>query len=181
MVYRRDESGTPHFLLIRDPYGNWGLPKGHIEDGETPEEAALRERLGEKATFLGWLEDEELARAYASADVFLFCSRTDTYGQVVVEAGASGLPVVAVAEGGPAALIENRHTGILCRPDADHLAGALLQLAASPLLRRQLGAAAVHAAHGRSWPRAMEQLAGGYRRGLVEGQAGERQAIARVA
>ena len=43
MVYRRDESGTPHFLLIRDPYGNWGRPTGHNEDGETPEEAALRE------------------------------------------------------------------------------------------------------------------------------------------
>ena len=64
---------------------------------------------------------------------------TDTYGQVVLEAGASGLPVVAVAEGGPASLVENRHTGMLCRPDADHLAGAVLQLASSPLLRRHLG------------------------------------------
>ena len=53
------------------------------------------------ATFLGWLEGDELARAYASADLFLFCSQTDTFGQVMLEAQASGLPVVAVAEGGP--------------------------------------------------------------------------------
>ena len=111
--------------------------------GGGPEEEELRSRLGERATFLGWLEGEELARAYASADLFLFCSQTDTYGQVVVEAGASGLPVVAVAEGGPASLIENRHTGMLCRPDPDHIAGAVLQLASSPLLRRHLGASAI--------------------------------------
>jgi glycosyltransferase involved in cell wall biosynthesis/predicted metal-dependent phosphoesterase TrpH len=134
--------------------------------GGGPEEAELRGRLGERATFLGWLEGEELARAYASSDLFLFCSTTDTYGQVVLEAGASGLPVVAVAEGGPAALVENRHTGLLCRPDADHIAGTLLQLAASPLQRRHLGACAVRAARDRSWGRAMEQLADGYHRVL---------------
>jgi glycosyltransferase involved in cell wall biosynthesis/predicted metal-dependent phosphoesterase TrpH len=132
--------------------------------GGGPEEAELRARLGEHATFLGWLEGDDLARAYASADVFLFCSRTDTYGQAIVEAGASGVPVVAVAEGGPAALVENRHTGMLCRPDADHIAGTLLQLAASPLLRSQLGAAAVRVARTRSWERALEQLGDGYRR-----------------
>ena len=53
----------------------------------------LRERLGDRATFLGWLDGDDLPRAYASADLFLFCSRTDTFGQVLVEAGASGLPV----------------------------------------------------------------------------------------
>jgi 8-oxo-dGTP pyrophosphatase MutT (NUDIX family) len=42
VVYRPDENG-PRVLLIRDPYNNWGLPKGHIEGGETPEQAALRE------------------------------------------------------------------------------------------------------------------------------------------
>jgi glycosyltransferase involved in cell wall biosynthesis/predicted metal-dependent phosphoesterase TrpH len=142
--------------------------------GGGPEEDELRARLGERATFLGWLDGEDLARAYASADLFLFCSRTDTYGQVVVEAGASGLPVVAVAEGGPASLIENRHTGLLCRPDPDHLAGAVLQLAASPLLRRHLGASA---ARERSWERALEQLAAGYRRTLDQSE----QALSRAA
>ncbi|HWB69158.1 MAG TPA: glycosyltransferase, partial [Solirubrobacterales bacterium] len=145
--------------------------------GGGPEEGELRAALGENATFLGWLEGEELARAYASADVFLFCSRTDTYGQSVVEAGASGLPVVAVAEGGPAALIENRHTGLLCRADADQIAGAVLQLASSPLLRRHLGASGARAARARSWERALEQLAAGYRRALGAGfQTGFAQA-----
>jgi glycosyltransferase involved in cell wall biosynthesis/predicted metal-dependent phosphoesterase TrpH len=149
--------------------------------GGGPEEEDLRARLGEHATFLGWLEGENLARAYASADVFLFCSTTDTYGQVVLEAGASGVPVVAVAEGGPASLIENRHTGMLCRPDPDHIVGTVLQLAASPLLRRHLGASAARAARERSWGQAMGQLADGYRRALgaaprVAGQAPARAA-----
>jgi glycosyltransferase involved in cell wall biosynthesis/predicted metal-dependent phosphoesterase TrpH len=149
--------------------------------GGGPEEGELRARLGEHASFLGWLDGEELACAYASADVFLFASSTDTYGQVILEAAASGLPVVAVAEGGPAALVENRHTGLLCRPDADHLAGALLQLAASPSLRRSLGEAAAFAARDRSWERALGQLAAGYRRALEARPATVRQPIAQVA
>ncbi len=149
--------------------------------GGGPEEGELRERLGEHATFLGWLEGEELARAYASADIFLFCSTTDTYGQVVLEAGASGVPVVAVAEGGPASLVENRHTGMLCRPDTDHIAGTVLQLAASPLLRRHLGASAVRVARDRSWKRALEQLATGYRRVLGAAPAVAGQTPARAA
>jgi glycosyltransferase involved in cell wall biosynthesis/predicted metal-dependent phosphoesterase TrpH len=134
--------------------------------GGGPEEGEMRERLGDAATFLGWLGGEDLAVAYASADAFLFCSVTDTYGQVILEAGASGLPVIAIAEGGPAALVENRHTGLLCRPDADHVAGSLLQLAASPELRTKLGSAGARAARARSWERSMSQLAAGYRLAL---------------
>lgn len=149
--------------------------------GGGPEEAELRERLGERATFLGWLGGEDLPRAYASADAFLFCSGTDTYGQVILEAAASGLPVVAVAAGGPATLIENRHTGLLCRPDADQIAGTLLQLASSPELRRQLGSAAARAARERSWERSMGQLAAGYRRALDSAAAAGAQALSRAA
>ena len=149
--------------------------------GGGPEEDELRRRLGGRATFLGWLSGEDLPRAYASADAFLFCSSTDTYGQVILEAAASGLPIVAVAEGGPAALIENRHTGLLCRPDADHLAGTLLQLAASPRLRRQLGEAGARAARERSWERSLSQLAAGYRRALDGAAAGVSRGVARAA
>jgi glycosyltransferase involved in cell wall biosynthesis/predicted metal-dependent phosphoesterase TrpH len=149
--------------------------------GGGPEEGELRAKLGEHATFLGWLGGEDLARAYASADVFLFASSTDTYGQVILEAAASGLPVVAVAEGGPAALVENRHTGLLCRPDPDHLAGALLQLAAAPLLRAHLGAAGAEAARSRSWERSMGQLAAGYRRALDAAAAAPSQTLVQAA
>jgi len=149
--------------------------------GGGPEEGELRERLGERATFLGWLSGEDLPRAYASADTFLFCSGTDTYGQVILEAAASGLPVVAVAEGGPATLIENRHTGLLCRPDADQIAGALLRLASSPELRDQLGSAAARAARERSWERSMGQLAAGYRRALDVAAAPRSQGLSRAA
>ncbi len=149
--------------------------------GGGPEEDELRKRLGDRATFLGWLEGEDLARAYASADVFLFCSQTDTYGQVVVEAGASGLPVIAVAEGGPASLIENRHTGMLCQANPDHLAGAVLQLASSPSLRLSLGAAAAQAAQARSWERALDQLATGYGRALGARTAAKERASVRAA
>ena len=111
--------------------------------GGGPEQEYLRERLGDGATFLGWLEGEELARAYASADVFLFPSATDTFGQVILEAQASGLPTVAVARGGPLSLIEDRVTGLLCEPDPRPLADAVLELAGSPLLRERLARSAL--------------------------------------
>ena len=92
--------------------------------GGGPEEERLRARLGDAASFLGWLEGEALATAYASADVLLFCSRTDTFGQVVLEAQASGLPVVAVGEGGPAELIADGRSGLLCPARPEPLAAA---------------------------------------------------------
>ncbi|HEX2467490.1 MAG TPA: glycosyltransferase [Solirubrobacterales bacterium] len=135
--------------------------------GGGPEEALLRERLGEHATFLGWLDREQLARAHASADVFLFPSRTETYGQVVVEAQASGLPVVAVAEGGPLSLIRDRQTGWLCEPEAGALAAAVAQLAASSFLRERISRAALAEVRDRSWESAFDQLAAGYERALA--------------
>jgi glycosyltransferase involved in cell wall biosynthesis/predicted metal-dependent phosphoesterase TrpH len=146
--------------------------------GGGPEQEHLRERLGEHATFLGWLEGGELARAYAGADVFLFPSATDTFGQVILEAQASGLPVVAVARGGPSSLIEHGVSGLTCEPSAEALAERVVELAASPLLRRRLAAAGLAAVRERTWESALLRLAGGYRRVLsCTGDAhGERHA-----
>jgi glycosyltransferase involved in cell wall biosynthesis len=142
--------------------------------GGGPEQERVRERLGDAATFLGWLAGEDLARAYASADVFLFPSATDTFGQVILEAQASGLPVVAVARGGPLSLIEDRASGLLCEPDAEQLAAAVLELAGSPLLREHLARAAVRGARTRTWELTLQRLADGYALAL-DGQApGER-------
>jgi glycosyltransferase involved in cell wall biosynthesis/predicted metal-dependent phosphoesterase TrpH len=135
--------------------------------GGGPEQERLRERVGDQhTTFLGWLHGTELARAYASADIFLFPSATDTFGQVILEAQASGLPVLAVAAGGPLTLIEDRVSGLLRAADVGQLSEALLELATSPLLRRRLAASALAAVRERTWEQAMERLAEGYRRAL---------------
>jgi glycosyltransferase involved in cell wall biosynthesis/predicted metal-dependent phosphoesterase TrpH len=131
--------------------------------GGGSEQEALRERLGRHATFLGWLDGEELAWAYASADVFLFASRTDTFGQVILEAQASGLPVVAVGEGGPASLIEDGRSGLLRGPDPGSLADAVIAVAGSPVLRTRLAEGGLAAVRDRSWEAALGRLAEGYR------------------
>jgi glycosyltransferase involved in cell wall biosynthesis/predicted metal-dependent phosphoesterase TrpH len=147
--------------------------------GGGPEESALRERLGARATFLGWLDSEQLAPVYASADMFLFASRTDTFGQVILEAQASGLPVVAAAEGGPLSLVEDGRTGLLRPADPDALGEAVVELARSPRLRRQLAAGGLAAVRERTWERALERLASGYRR-VLGGDAGAAAAKVRT-
>jgi glycosyltransferase involved in cell wall biosynthesis/predicted metal-dependent phosphoesterase TrpH len=153
------------FLLARERD-----PRLHLVlAGGGPEQERVRERLGEAASFLGWLEGERLAAAYASADIFLFPSATDTFGQVILEAQASGLPAIALARGGPLSLIEDRVTGLLCEPDAGALAAAVVELAGSPLLRTRLAQAALGAARGRTWERTLQRLADGYEH-VLEGQ-----------
>jgi glycosyltransferase involved in cell wall biosynthesis/predicted metal-dependent phosphoesterase TrpH len=147
-------------------------PRLHLAlAGGGPEEEYLRGRLGEHATFLGWLTGENLPRAYASADMFLFASRTDTYGQVIVEAQASGLPVVAVAEGGPATLIEHAETGLLAPPDSRALAAELLHLAGDSRLRERISRTAQLAVGGTTWEAALDQLAVAYRTVLERSSA----------
>jgi glycosyltransferase involved in cell wall biosynthesis/predicted metal-dependent phosphoesterase TrpH len=143
--------------------------------GGGPEEDALRDRLGAHATFMGWKYGDDLARIYASADAFLFASRTDTFGNVVLEAQASGLPVVAVGEGGPATLIEDGETGLLAVADAQALATAVHQIIGSPLLAERVRRAALVSVRARTWDAAMERLADGYRNALSGETAAARE------
>src|SRR5918999_2479528 len=119
--------------------------------GAGPEQEALRARLGDAATFLGRLDGDDLARAYANADLFLFCSQTDTFGQVILEAQASGLPVVAVRAGGPAELVEHGRSGLLCPPEPAAIAAAVAGLAAAPERRERLARGGLPAVRDPSW------------------------------
>ena len=139
--------------------------------GGGPEEDRMRARLGRAATFLGWLDGDELAATYASADVFLFCSTTDTFGQVVLEAQASGLPVVAAAAGGPAELIEDGRSGLLCPPRAEALGDAVAGLAGSRSTRERLARGGLAAVRERTWEASLAQLAEGWHRALNRGGA----------
>ncbi len=138
--------------------------------GGGPEAGLLQERVGEHATFLGWLSGDELARAYATADVFLFASRTDTFGQVLLEAQASGLPVVAVDEGGPRGIVRNGVNGLLRPADARMLADAVLALVRAPRYASALAARARTDVGDRTWEASMRRLADGYRQ--AAGRAG---------
>jgi glycosyltransferase involved in cell wall biosynthesis len=99
----------------------------------------------------------------ASADTFLFASTTETFGQVILEAQASGLPVVAVDRGGPACLIEHGETGLLATGEVNALADAVVEVTSTRLLAERIGRGALAAVRGRSWEAALDRLATAYR------------------
>jgi glycosyltransferase involved in cell wall biosynthesis len=88
------------------------LPGSKVVIGEGPQEAELRQRFPE-ARFLGLLENGTLAAHLAAADVFVFPSRTDTFGVVQLEALASGVPVAAFPVTGPRDVVGNNPVGVL--------------------------------------------------------------------
>jgi phosphatidylinositol alpha 1,6-mannosyltransferase len=119
--------------------------------GGGPEEAELREAIPD-AVFLGERHGEDLARIYASMDVFVHSGPFETFGQTIQEAAASGLPVVAPAAGGPVDLVDEGGSGYLVPPgDAGALAAAVARLAADPALRARMSEAARRKVLGRSW------------------------------
>jgi glycosyltransferase involved in cell wall biosynthesis len=97
--------------------------------GHGAEEGWLRERLP-RAEFTGVLRGEELAAAYANMDLFVFPSHTDTFGNVVLEAFASGVPAVVTPDGGPRTIVRDGQTGRIV-PDQD-FAAAVAQVLSNP-------------------------------------------------
>ncbi|MEH1013482.1 glycosyltransferase family 1 protein [Micromonospora sp. CPCC 206060] len=130
-------------------------------------------------TFLGMQHGDELARIYASLDVFVHTGPHETFGQTLQEALASGVPVVAPAAGGPVDLVNDGLTGTLVPPgDGPALARAVGVLAAEPALRAAYGAAARAAVGRRSWSVVGDELIGHYRAVQVAPAAARRWATA---
>jgi glycosyltransferase involved in cell wall biosynthesis len=95
---------------------------------------------GYPALFTGYLAGEQLQRGYASADVFVFPSATDTFGNVVLEAQASGLPVIVSDEGGPRELMIDGGTGIVFKAGStSDLVAAIRVLVSYPLQMSRMG------------------------------------------
>ena len=110
--------------------------------------------------FTGPLTGEPLAEMFASADLFLFPSLTETYGQVIQEAMASGLPVIARKEGGPIDLVIPGQTGFLAEPDnVEEFVEYVLGLIKDPILRQNQGNYARRLAESRSWDAINSQIA----------------------
>ncbi|MET9394413.1 glycosyltransferase family 1 protein [Streptomyces sp. NPDC006624] len=142
--------------------------------GDGPSRPALEQALP-GALFLGRRTGDDLARVFASLDLFVHTGPFETFCQTVQEAMASGLPVVAPAAGGPLDLVAHGHTGLLVPPrDADAVREAVRALAAGPGLRAAFGAAGRAMVEGRTWAAVGDQLIGHYAKVL----AGRRTAVA---
>jgi glycosyltransferase involved in cell wall biosynthesis len=121
--------------------------------GGGPQRDELQRRFASrKAQFIGYLRGPDLAAAYASADAFIYASETETMGNVILEALASGLPVVAADAGGVPSLIRQGVDGYLYSPrNAREAAGFARQILESPERRQQMSAAAVESVQSRTW------------------------------
>jgi glycosyltransferase involved in cell wall biosynthesis len=116
------------------------------------------------AVFTGTLGGTDLAEAFASADVFLFPSRTDTAGNVVLEAQASGLPVVVSGEGGPRENMREGETGLICEStEPSAWATLLAEVLRDGARRDRMARAAREYAVSRRWEAAFEPLYRMYR------------------
>ena len=126
--------------------------------GHGPYSEALAEKLPD-AIFTGYLSGEQLANAYASADIFAFPSTTDTFGNVVLEAQASGLPALVSDIGGPKELVINGYNGFITKArDVGALVTAITNLMDDSQLRTQMGENARHSVVERNWPDAFRKF-----------------------
>jgi len=135
-----------------------GLPVRLLVVGDGPYLREMRKNVPE-ACYTGYLRAAELAAAYASSDVFLFPSTTDTFGNVVLEAKAAGLPCVVSDLGGPCELVTDGIDGFVTRAlDVADFARVLRLLCKDGKLREKMGAAARKGIENRNWNNAFRQF-----------------------
>ncbi len=153
------------------------LPRGVIHlvvAGTGPREAELRAAAPAGVDFLGLLDRRSrLPDLYANCDAFVFASVTETLGLVVLEAMASGLPVVAVPAGGVRDHLRDARNGLACREgDIQGMALAMVRLATEWGLGRRLARGARNSVEGLSWDREIERLDRSYREVIEHARAG---------
>jgi phosphatidylinositol alpha 1,6-mannosyltransferase len=129
--------------------------------GDGSERAWLQQNL-RHGVLAGILRGHFLAEAYANMDLFVFPSRTDTFGNVIQEAAASGVPAIVTSEGGPKDLVAHGVTGFVAANDAEFLQ-RVVELCRAPERLRTMGEAGRERVLGASWDAAFEMTYTAYR------------------
>lgn len=159
----RREKGLDVLAQVLGRLAHSGPPHRSAIAGDGPERARLARRLP-GVHMLGALDRDELATTYASADVFVYPSTTETFGNVTLEAMASGLPTVCADATGSDALVIPGETGeLVAADDVDAFVRVLAALLRDPVRRRAMATAARARAEAHSWRRAIDQLVGHWR------------------
>ncbi|GLA52040.1 hypothetical protein AnigIFM63604_008668 [Aspergillus niger] len=149
---------------------------GNANPAVTSRIQSLFHHISSHVIFLGFKTGEELASIYASADIFLHCSITETFGLVVLEAMASGLPVIARDQGGPSDIVRNQETGYLvsvAEGEVDVFSGLVGEVLRDGRLRKRLGKGARLFAEDMTWERINRRVVGRMADAIVERGNGE--------
>ncbi|MEK5058543.1 hypothetical protein BK126_03480 [Paenibacillus sp. FSL H7-0326] len=123
----------------------------------------------EHIQWLGYLRGNELRDIYSMSDLFVFPSSTETFGNVILEAMASSLPVIAAGAGGVLDIITHEKTGILCPPEEpSSMVNSIIRLYDHPHLSKSLGEAGREYCLNRSWVPIFDQLLSSYNEVIAE-------------
>lgn len=160
------EKNTALYMRVMNRLSARNLNIRPLMIGDGPEMATLKAGL-RNGIFAGFLHGEELARAYASSDIFFFPSESETFGNVTLEAMASGLPAVNAMSSGSNSLVVEGVTGHLVRAGEEvAMADRIAALAQDGGLRGRMGAAARARAQDYSWDHILSGLLDSYRQVL---------------
>ena len=137
--------------------------------GDGPSRNQMQRDALENMDFVGFLQGKDLAELYAAADLFVFPSPTETFGNVVLESLASGTPVVGANSGGVKCIIQEGVTGRLCQPEnVQHFTNAVIELLHNHLLRNQMGIEGRKYALTQKWDTIFENLLHSYTAVIVK-------------
>jgi len=158
------EKGVDVFVDVSRMLSAKGIRHRALIVGDGPERKRLEELLPDEL-FLGHLSGDSLATAYASSDVFLFPSETETFGNVTLEALSSGLPVVAANATGSNALVDDGVNGFLAPPGISAaFAEKVERLVLDAGLRTEMAGKARASAEAYDWSRVLAQMVTYYER-----------------
>ncbi len=162
------EKGTAVYADAINKLTARGIPHRSLVVGDGPTRADMEAALP-NTVFTGYMGGDDLARAYASSDIFLFPSASETFGNVTVEAMASGIPAICANATGSKSLVTHGQTGFLAAPtDADEYAQYAETLVTDGTRRHQMGTAARTWAESLDWEIVLGQMVTYYHEALQQ-------------